>query len=34
MHTVTLNEAQRHLPKLVRDLSREGEFLITDVRVS
>lgn len=30
MHTVTLIEAQQHLSKLVRNLAREGELLITD----
>jgi antitoxin (DNA-binding transcriptional repressor) of toxin-antitoxin stability system len=30
MHTVTLGEAQKHLPELVRQLGREGELLITD----
>ncbi len=30
MQTVTLTEAQRHLPELVRDLSRDGELVITD----
>ncbi|SPE60463.1 conserved hypothetical protein [Verrucomicrobia bacterium] len=30
MQTVTLDEAQKHLPELVRKLSREGELLITD----
>ena len=30
MQTVTLPEAQKHLAKLVRDLAREGELVITD----
>jgi antitoxin (DNA-binding transcriptional repressor) of toxin-antitoxin stability system len=30
MNTVTLNEAQQHLPELVRKLTRDGELLITD----
>ncbi len=30
MQTVTLDEAQKHLAELVRDLGREGELLITD----
>ena len=30
MNTVTLEEAQQHLPELVRNLAREGELLITD----
>jgi antitoxin (DNA-binding transcriptional repressor) of toxin-antitoxin stability system len=30
MNTVTLSEAQQHLPELVRDLAREGDLLITD----
>ena len=30
MHTVTLAEAQQHLAKLVRDLAREGELVITE----
>ena len=30
MQTVTLPEAQKHLPELVRDLAREGELVITD----
>lgn len=30
MQTVTLTEAQRNLAKLVQDLARKGEFLITD----
>jgi antitoxin (DNA-binding transcriptional repressor) of toxin-antitoxin stability system len=30
MQTVTLTEAQRHLPELVRDLPRDGELVITD----
>ena len=30
MQTVTLDEAQKHLPELVRDLGRQGELLITD----
>jgi antitoxin (DNA-binding transcriptional repressor) of toxin-antitoxin stability system len=30
MHTVTLGEAQKKLPELVRQLEREGELLITD----
>ena len=29
MQTVTLDDAQRHLTELVRDLPKEGEFLIT-----
>jgi prevent-host-death family protein len=30
MQTVTLDEAQKHLAELVRELGREGELLITD----
>ena len=30
MPTVTLDEAQKHLPELVRRLDREGELVITD----
>jgi len=30
MHTVSLTEAQKHLAELVRDLAREGEWVITD----
>ena len=30
MQTVTLDDAQKHLAKLVRDLAREGELIITD----
>jgi antitoxin (DNA-binding transcriptional repressor) of toxin-antitoxin stability system len=30
MQTLTLFEAQQHLSELVRDLSREGELVITD----
>jgi len=30
MKTVTLDEAQRRLPDLVRRLEQEGEMLITD----
>ena len=30
MNTVTLQEAQQHLPELVQKLAREGECLITD----
>jgi len=30
MQTVTLDEAQRHLTELVRDLARKGELIITD----
>jgi antitoxin (DNA-binding transcriptional repressor) of toxin-antitoxin stability system len=30
MQTVTLDEAQKHLPELVRELDREGELIITD----
>ena len=30
MQTVTLDEAQKHLVELVRELGREGELLITD----
>jgi len=30
MNTVTLKEAQQHLPELVRRLAREGELFITD----
>jgi antitoxin (DNA-binding transcriptional repressor) of toxin-antitoxin stability system len=30
MQTVTLDEAQKHLPELVRGLDREGELVITD----
>ena len=30
MQTVTLDEAQRQLVKLVHDLAREGELVITD----
>lgn len=30
MKTVTLSEAQRTLPELVRRLEQEGEMLITD----
>jgi prevent-host-death family protein len=30
MQTVTLDEAQRHLTELVRDLARRGELIITD----
>jgi antitoxin (DNA-binding transcriptional repressor) of toxin-antitoxin stability system len=30
MNTVTLHEAQQHLPELVRRLAREGELFITD----
>jgi antitoxin (DNA-binding transcriptional repressor) of toxin-antitoxin stability system len=30
MQTVTLSEAQKHLLKLVRELPRQGELLITD----
>ena len=30
MNTVTLQEAQLHLPELVQKLAREGECLITD----
>ena len=30
MQTVTLDEAQKHLVELVRDLGRQGELLITD----
>lgn len=30
MQTVTLDEAQRHLSELVRDLARKGDLIITD----
>ena len=30
MHTVTLDEAQKHLVELVHGLAREGELVITD----
>ncbi len=30
MQTLTLSEAQQHLPELVRGLKREGELVITD----
>jgi antitoxin (DNA-binding transcriptional repressor) of toxin-antitoxin stability system len=30
MQTVTLDEAQKHLPELVRKLGGQGELLITD----
>ena len=30
MQTVTLDEAQKHLAKLVHELPREGELVITD----
>jgi len=30
MNTVTLDEAKQRLPELVRNLAREGEWLITD----
>ena len=30
MQRVTLDEAQKHLAELVRDLGRDGELLITD----
>jgi len=30
MQTVTLDEAQKHLAELVRELGRQGELLITD----
>jgi len=30
MNTVTLKEAQQHLPELVQTLARDGEWLITD----
>ena len=30
MQTVTLEEAQKHLAELVRDLDRKGEWVITD----
>ncbi|MCI0534593.1 MAG: type II toxin-antitoxin system Phd/YefM family antitoxin [Verrucomicrobiales bacterium] len=30
MQTVTLAEAQQHLTELVRDLARQGEWVITD----
>jgi antitoxin (DNA-binding transcriptional repressor) of toxin-antitoxin stability system len=30
MQTVTLSDAQKHLAKLVHDLEREGELVITD----
>ena len=30
MQKVTLDEAQKRLPELVRSLNREGELLITD----
>lgn len=29
MQTVTMTEAQKHLPELVRDLARDGELVIT-----
>ncbi len=30
MQTVTLPDAQKHLPELIRDLPRKGELVITD----